>query len=318
MAQRNPKLSVREQVELMKSHGIRFTVMNEEQAAAYMETDTYYFKLKAYAVLFDKDSGGKYRDLEFAYLKDLAIIDSVLRKKLLQMSLDIEHYLKVLLLRDFNRSDEDGYEIVSDFLSGDPGRYDEELKSKESGRACSRLVQKYRGNFALWNIIEVISFSDFQDLYQFFYRRNGKKLYPNEKQKQPGPYAELMTPVRLLRNTAAHNNCLLNNLRQPFFDADMLERDREVGAFLERHGMDARLLRIALRNPLLHDYSALLYLFYRLAPPDAQRRTFRSLQATFSGRVCKHAEYYNGKNALLTSAYEYAVSLIDIFCRLAG
>lgn len=103
----------------MKAQGIRFSVMTEEDAAKYLEINTYYFKIKVYAKLYEKytdkadsDRYGKYIDLDFAYLRDLATIDSYLRKHIFQITLDIEHYLKAALLRDFNRSNEDGYGIV--------------------------------------------------------------------------------------------------------------------------------------------------------------------------------------------------------------
>ena len=76
----------------MKAQGIRFSVMTEEDAAKYLEINTYYFKIKVYAKLYEKytdkadsDRYGKYIDLDFAYLRDLATIDSYLRKTILRL-----------------------------------------------------------------------------------------------------------------------------------------------------------------------------------------------------------------------------------------
>lgn len=73
-----PKLSVPQQIEHMKAQGIRFSVMTEEDAAKYLEINTYYFKIKVYAKLYEKytdkaDPGryGKYIDLyKFFYMRN--------------------------------------------------------------------------------------------------------------------------------------------------------------------------------------------------------------------------------------------------------
>ncbi len=96
------KLSIDEQITHMKEKGILFSIEDEEFAKEYLRNNTYYFKLKSYNKLYDKDKDGKYRDLEFAYLRDLATIDSLLRRNILKIAIDIEHYLKVAMLRDFN------------------------------------------------------------------------------------------------------------------------------------------------------------------------------------------------------------------------
>ena len=77
------KLTVKEQVEHMKSKGIQFNIITEEDAESYLNGNTYYFKLKAYV------------NLEFAYLKELAILDMHLRHFILKTSVDLEHTIKV-------------------------------------------------------------------------------------------------------------------------------------------------------------------------------------------------------------------------------
>ena len=78
-------------------------------------------QLAAYRVLFEKRIGGahdgEYVGLDFGYLRDLATVDHILRYTLLPMTLDIEHFAKIKLMREvIERADEDGYSIVADYL----------------------------------------------------------------------------------------------------------------------------------------------------------------------------------------------------------
>lgn len=319
-----PKLSISEQITHMKSQGIKFNLVSEEEAAAYLAENTYYFKLKAYQKLYDKytntndpEKQGKYIDLEFAYLKDLATIDASLRKTILQMTLDIEHYLKVALICDFNRSDEDGYKIVTDFLATNPEHYRAEFEQKQFGKACSNLVRKYQDCFAIWNIIEVLSFSDFHELYRFFYSRNGVNLYPTSVKKQKGPYTYLMNPIRILRNAAAHNNCLLNSLKTPYVSQEDFNCNPEVSAFMGQHGIKNRALNTNMSKPFVHDFCVMLYLYNRVASPAAKRHQFSDLKDLFCGRFARNGAYYQNKNTTVMAAYEFVVKVIDMYCDLA-
>lgn len=119
-AENKPKLSVEEQVAHLRQKGVKFEIISEEGALEYLSKNNNYFKLTAYRKTFLKHNGGKddgkYINLEFAYLKDLAIIDMRLRYALLHLALDIEHYAKVRLIQLIENRDEDGYTIVNDFI----------------------------------------------------------------------------------------------------------------------------------------------------------------------------------------------------------
>lgn len=59
MRARKPKLTVEEQIAHLKSKGVTFDLCSEEEAAECLSDRTYYFKLAAYRVLFDKRVGGE-------------------------------------------------------------------------------------------------------------------------------------------------------------------------------------------------------------------------------------------------------------------
>ena len=78
-------------VEHMQEKGIKFEITNPKDARYMLDNINYYFKLASYRVNFPKDENGKYINLDFAYLTDLASIDMQLRDYLLDLSLDIKH-----------------------------------------------------------------------------------------------------------------------------------------------------------------------------------------------------------------------------------
>lgn len=114
-------LTPAQQVQHLKSKGVRFVLISEVDAEAYLRENNNYFRLRSYRVGFPKHVGGpndgKYSNLDFVMLVDLAIIDMHLRNELLPMTLDIEHFCKVRLLDAMEAHHEDGYQVVQDFIS---------------------------------------------------------------------------------------------------------------------------------------------------------------------------------------------------------
>ena len=86
-----------------------FDIVSETEARRYLDTQTYYFRIKAYAKNYEKylatDKQGQYINLDFAYLIDLSEIDAALIDLILRMTISFEYYLKVKLLSDFNASE---------------------------------------------------------------------------------------------------------------------------------------------------------------------------------------------------------------------
>ena len=124
-------------------------------------------QLAAYRVLFEKRVGGahdgEYVGLDFGHLRDLAAIDHILRYTLLPMTLDIEHFAKVKLMREVtDRADEDGYSIVADYLESLSERNrsirEKEMERLKRDRYSGGMARKYDEEKPVWVLIELLSF----------------------------------------------------------------------------------------------------------------------------------------------------------------
>ena len=168
------KFSIDGQIQQMKSKGIKFEMIDEKEAKDFLANHTYYFRLKFYANNYTKcttgDKAGQYVNLDFAYLKELSLLDIYLRRVMFSIVMDVEHYAKINLLASLEKNKrEDGYKIVAELLKKHPwlGREIERQKAPYT----AGLINKYKGNFAVWNIIEVLTFTNLIVLYDFYYSK---------------------------------------------------------------------------------------------------------------------------------------------------
>lgn len=301
------KLTVKEQVDYMRDvSGIKFNITTEEQAKSFLSNNTYYFKIKSYAKNYEKykqgENAGKYINLDFAYLVEISKIDMYFRRIILKMTLDIEHFLKVKLLRDFqNNYEEDGYSIINEFLE-QYGYIEENINLKGKNSICTDLVSKYKDNFAIWNIVEILSFNDFTKLYEMYYK----------KYKNKDSSVKFLWSVRFLRNAAAHNSCLLNSLRTPY--SYKIKPNKMVMNYLskvEGIGRTARVNRM--QNPVIHDFIVTLYVFNNIiSSKEIKLSTMTELKDLVDNKISRNKEFFE-KNQILIAYYNFTKKIIDHF-----
>ncbi|MDD4569461.1 MAG: Abi family protein [Tepidanaerobacteraceae bacterium] len=301
------KLSIDGQIDYMKNKsGIQFNIINEEEAKDFLTNNTYYFKIKSYAKNYEKyiegDNTGKYINLEFAYLKEMSTLDMYFRRVIMKLSLDTEHFLKTQLLRDFASNDEgDGYSIIDELFS----TYDYiegNITKKERNSACSDLIIKYKGNFAIWNIVEALSFGDFTKLYQLYY----------SKYETKGSMEKYLWSVRFLRNAAAHNSCLLNSLRIPY--SKKVKPNMRIMNFLSKiDGISREARNSKMKNPVVHDFVVTLFVFNNVTTSEKiKKKTMEELKGLIDGRFIANKEFFR-KNQLIISYYDFVKKVIDYF-----
>lgn len=308
------KLSIDEQLEKMKSSGVKFDIVSEESAKEFISNNTYYFKLKSFQKNYYKNKDGKYIDLEFAYLKDFSTIDMWFRRLVLSMVLSIEHSMKVKLNKDISDNpDEDGYSIVNEFLNNN-NYIVKALYSKAQSNYAGELIKKYCSysydpsleapyhfECPFWVFIEILSFGDFIKFYNSYYEKHGIS----------NPLKDILFPVRCLRNAAAHNNCVLNSLKKA--DHSDFSVNKAVNSYVSKiKSISSNSRRNCMAVPVIHDFAALLMVYLNIVKSKtAQRNTIGDLNE-FLERWERHLDFY-ALNSDISKTYEFFKKLIDNF-----
>lgn len=143
------KLTVDEQIQDMTAKNIQFQLYSLDDAKKFLKYNNYYYKLKSYARNYNINSQTKkYYNLDFAYLVELSKLDMYIRKIILDLSLDVEHYLKVRLMNDLsNNAKENGYNIVKLFLEYHPNAEADIQSKADKYSFCSDLAEKHLNEY---------------------------------------------------------------------------------------------------------------------------------------------------------------------------
>ena len=308
------KLTVEEQIQDMIDKNIQFELCSVEDAKKFLKYNNYYFKLKSYARNYNINvQTKKYYNLDFAYLVELSKLDMYIRKIILELCLDVEHYLKVRLMNDLsNNSEEDGYNIVKIFLEFHPNAEADIQSKADKYSFCLDLAEKHLNEYkeptelALWNIVELLSFGNFMELYELYYQ-----TYPSFN------YSDYLKSIKFIRNAAAHNNCILSTLRKPHsvkkFSktkklANILGKIPEFKELDNRDGM--------MKNPVIHDFVTLLFVYNDVmkvsATKNIRNKKMEEICHQFcseDGRIRKNKSYFE-KNPYIKDVYLFICSII--------
>lgn len=296
------KLSIDEQIEDLKNKGVTFNEISEDEAKKFLRYNNYYFKLKSYARNYQKynkpEMHGKYINLDFAYLVELSTLDMYFRKIIMQMCLDIEHFLKVRLMYDIsNNSNEDGYIIVNKYLAD---RYPvlADLYCNAEISATAELITKFRENdseISIRKIVETLSFGRFVEIYNLYYGIYGGNNY-----------SSYMGSIKFLRNAAAHNNCLLNSIRKPY--QTRINKTKKVMDKVSKIKKIPTSYKDKMSNPVIHDFVTLLFVYSDLMNYPANRnmreKGIETVKYFFETTLVRKKVYFI-KNDVLCDNYNF-------------
>lgn len=300
-------LSTDEMIDHMKEKGIKFNIVSEDEAKKFLTESNYYMKLASYRTNYPKyednsKKKGQYINLEFAYLKELSTIDMHLRYLIMEMCLDIEHYLKVKLLQAIeNNPSEDGYDIIRRFISLESNSYIlKKIRSHKSSEYCKNLIEKYYPYFPAWVFVEVISFGDLTYLCAFYEQTYGEEIVNNK----------FMNSVRDIRNAAAHSNCLINRLFDPLENGKQIDSD--ISNFVKSlTNINSNTRGKNLNYRVTYNIITLLYVYDNVVTSKAARQhRYDELKDLFSNRIIRHQDYFKS-NSKIIGIYKFLKKVVD-------
>ena len=309
---RRPKtlLDVPAQIAKLKSKGVTFDLCTEDEAAAYLSDRTYFFKLYAYRTLFERRVGGprdgQYVGLDFGHLRLLASLDRTLRYTLLPMTLDVEHFARVKLVREATeRPGEDGYSVVSDYLAAlnhdDRRRRLGEVNGFLRDTYSGDLARKYSlpDNMPLWVYLEMASFGSFSSLYLFCADRWGDAVMREEHYQ--------LRQSQLVRNACAHSSAIVNGFSRA---RGLVEANALVLKALADAGISHRVRTSKMRNPRLQQIATMLYLHFRTVPEGTSRERACDRIEHLKSEMLQALEALSGIDAA-RSSFEFLLVLFD-------
>jgi len=322
---KKPILTSEQLVLHMRDKGISFSIISEEDAIRHLSEHNNYFKLTSYRKNYTKYSSGpnkgKYENLEFAYLRELARIDTEIRHLLLDMSLDIEHFLKVSLMQAVEaqiENGEDGYRIITDYLfdntNGCTSQRAENAAKRTNGFArtvtlsrknpyCSGLIKKYAEEMPVWAFIELISFSELKNLVEYYSGITGWN-----------PPIDMLSldRVRQIRNACAHGNAIINDLKAVDSENDASVAPEFITQFVVKAGISKVTRKKKLSNPRINQIVHLLYIYDQIVTSKYTRQLRLSeLKRLMSERIPQHADYFQS-NPILVSTYDFFNKIVSI------
>jgi len=312
-----PMMKISDMVPYLKNKNIKFECCSEQDAETYLKENNNYYNVTSYKNNFVKyqcgELEGKYIDLDFAYLKDLSIIDYRTRLVLFKMIINIEHYLKIRILNTIEEiPDEDGYKIVNLYLERDfcdkerPKRVHDSIRKKVTNEYYQKIFSKYDldkdtkiENIPIWEFLEIITFGELINFFDFFIRH-----YDLDDQK----YIFILREVNKLRNAVAHNSCVLSELDKK----DNNHRaDTLVINYLKDCGIGKENRNTKLSNSRIRQITYTLFMFNIIVSSEGVKNNVKhEITKLFYGRINLNKKYYNN-NGLLKSIYNYFEKIIE-------
>lgn len=301
-------LTANELIEHLYEKGVKFNMINKSDAQKYLEDNNNYFKLVSYRKNFPKyengENIGKYIDLDFKMLMDLSIVDMRIRKTMLSIVLDLEHYAKVKLLSKIENSSKDGYTIVEEYIQDlkNKNEYqylEQELDKNKTGTYCGDLVTKYDGEYPIWVFVEVIPFGRLIKFYRFVADKLQDRKMIDE--------SYMLMDVRELRNACAHNNCIINDLKA--YTSQYSANYRVLNA-VAKIGVSKKVRDNKLSNIRMKQLITLLYLNKNIVTSEGVLKHQTESLQKLKDRIEHHIDYYD-TNQLIQTNFRFLNKIID-------
>lgn len=221
-----------------------------------------------------------------------------LRQIILRLSLNIEHSIKVHLLHDIQRNCIDDFKIVSDYTFQHPGINDEILIRKRS-HYINYIISRYPHlNYPIDVFIEIIPFGSLINFYKFYCENYGYSKFDSN----------ILFCVKNIRNAAAHNNCIINNLpnKSGYYCKNLVIK---LSALLP--DIKVRTIQNRLKNNVVQDFIALLISANKLITSNLLKsHSLNELSQLFNERMLRNAYLYKSSPSI-NQTYDFCKKAIN-------
>ena len=314
-----PMLKITEMVDYLKEKNIKFEKITEEEAEKYLKNNVNYYNLVSYKNNFEKyirqgQFIDKFIDLDFAYLKDLSIIDSQIRLVLFKIIIEIEHSLKIRILNIVETiENEDGYKLVNKYLEKDfnnkkrPRKVHDSIKHNVTSEYFQKIFSKYNWdedtkieNIPVWEFLEIITFGELINFFDYLTIESGLKKENTD--------VFIFREILKLRNAVAHNTLLLNDLNTK---NNINPPAYKIIQYLNKKGISKTTRNKKLCNSRIRQITYTLYMFdVSVIDSELKKDIKRELKNIYYIRILLHKDYYNN-NELLKSIYKYFEKILN-------
>lgn len=313
-----PWLTPAQQVRHLESEGIKFELISKDDAERYLEKNNNFFRINLFRKGFPTYVGGPndglFINLDFGMLRDLAIIDYEFRQALLSVSIDVEHYSKIQLLRYLEARHEDGYSVVEKFIASNNrilknGKTVNSVKAEidrgANGCYTKQIIADYPGyRYPVWAFVELIPFGTFNHFLLFIADKDRDK-------KLKSRFYQLQS-VKGLRNACGHNNCIIDDLKGGYPSHEI---NRNVKNALRAVGFSDITLSTKLSNDRIQQIATTLYLHHLIASSGVVAAKGVQLHQSVD-RMYRNAQYYD-KNDPVKSSFSFFKGMVDAWYPIA-
>lgn len=295
-------------IKYMKQQGIKFDIFKEEDTKIFLNECTYYKKVSCYKknfMTYKVEGRMLYADLDFAYLKEISSIDADLRSIILSISLNVEHAVKVWIINKCLECQFDGFDIAEKFFRKYPVVKDNILKYMHNSY-CEELIFAHKNRMPIWVIVETISFGDLCLLYKFMVDNN---YFGDKTKAEIRDSVSILYSVHNIRNAAAHNHCLLKDLRYSANVSEVVHKISQYVANVDTISRDQR--QKALRTKFYYDFTCLLYAIdYFMKSDKMKTKAKNSLNNFMKVTAVRNKNYFKKCNPI-KNAYFFFEKILD-------
>ena len=314
---RKPLLDIPAQIAQLKSRGVTFALCSETEAADFLANANNYLRTRSYRTLYPRRPDGTYIGLDFGALKGLSSADRKLRAALRDISIDVEHFARVRLLKHVEEHGEDGYVVTQDYLGSFRSDMRRRIRTSLINRAdqgsdcydeyAGELIAHNLADMPVWVFLEVVDFGRFADFWLFCARRwNDEELL---KSHYP------LRSVKNLRNATSHNSCILNGFSPTASKANFVVREPIASAMTQAGLKNTKSRRAKMANLRIAQIAETLWASHEFCT----RKNTRLRHATAAGDVVAVFQSIRPlcpADGSLASFFDFIGQLVDIWLPL--